>query len=66
MVKFLKGETEVFEKKLRVLCCLDFKQEKGLRNPVAGLVNGIRVLWIAFVCDLFRVVEQNVADADKC
>ena len=44
MVKFLKGETEVFEKKLRVLCCLDFKQEKGLRNPVAGLVNGIRVL----------------------
>jgi len=37
VVKFLKGETEVFEKKLRVLCCLELKQDKRVEKPSGGV-----------------------------
>lgn len=67
VVKFLKGETEVFEKKLRVLCCLELKQDKRVEKPSGGVSEYwmVWVFWVAFVYDLFRV-EQNVAGAAKC
>ncbi|KAG5114530.1 hypothetical protein JHK82_037799 [Glycine max] len=36
VVKHRRGETEVFEKKLRVLCCLELKQDKRVEKPSGG------------------------------